>query len=39
MIPGRKRSIAEAVLEVGARVDYGPRALLRISLHLLRGRI
>jgi hypothetical protein len=32
------RQIAEVVLEVGARLDYGPRALLQISLHLLRSR-
>ena len=36
---GRKRSNAEAVLEVVARLDYGPRAVLKIGLHLLRGRI
>jgi hypothetical protein len=36
---GRKGSIAEAVLEVGARLDYSPPALLQISPHLLRSRI
>lgn len=27
------------MLEVGARLNYGPRALLQIGLHLRRGRI
>jgi hypothetical protein len=36
---GAKRSIAQAVLDVGARLDDGPRALVQISLHVLRGRI
>jgi hypothetical protein len=27
------------MLDVGARLDYGPRAVLQIGLHLLGGRI